>query len=75
MSRTTAQLEAAALAVPCTTHGVPAGAACPDGGACIDRYGLPPQQWAGWFERDGASPATQAQPGCVDTALRPFGLA
>jgi hypothetical protein len=55
VSRTTAQLEAEALAVPCTAHDVPAGAQCPDGGACMDRYGLSPQQWAGWFG-DGAEP-------------------
>jgi hypothetical protein len=53
--RTTAQLEADALAAPCTKHGVPAGEHCPDGGACMDRYGLSPQQWAGWFG-DGAVP-------------------
>ncbi len=51
MSPTTAQLEAEALAAPCTAHGVPAGAQCPDGGACMDRYGRSPQQWAGWFAR------------------------
>jgi hypothetical protein len=55
VSRTTAQLEAEALAVPCAAHDVPAGAQCPDGGACMDRYGLSPLQWAGWFG-DGASP-------------------
>ena len=53
MSRTTAQLEAEALAVPCAAHDVPAGAQCPDGGACMNRYGLSPQQWTGWFG-DGA---------------------
>jgi hypothetical protein len=53
--RTTAQLEADALAAPCTKHGVPAGEHCPDGGACMDRYGLSPQQWAGWFGDGGPS--------------------
>ncbi len=51
MSRTSLQLEADALSVPCTTHDVPADAECPDGGACMDRYGLSPQQWTGWFEQ------------------------
>jgi hypothetical protein len=51
VSPTTARLEAEALAVPCTAHGVPAGAQCPDGGACMDRYSRSPQQWAGWFGR------------------------
>jgi hypothetical protein len=61
VSRTSAQLEADALAVPCATHDVPAGAPCPDGGACMDRYGLSPQQWVGWFGHDGSERAS-AQP-------------
>jgi hypothetical protein len=63
VSRTTAQLEAEALAVPCAAHDLPAGAQCPDGGACMNRYGLSSQQWAGWFG-DGAGPigGTAAQP-------------
>jgi len=56
VSRTTAQLEAEALAMPCAAHDVPAGEQCPDGGACMDRYGLSPQQWVGWF---GAGPSAQ----------------
>jgi hypothetical protein len=54
MIRTTAQLESDALAAPCATHDVPAGAECPDGGARMDRYGLSPQQWTGWFGRNGS---------------------
>lgn len=59
VSRTSLQLESAALAVPCGTHRVPAGAECPEGGACMDRYGIAPDRWGGWFERDGfgAAPA------------------
>jgi hypothetical protein len=57
VSRTTAQLEAEALAVPCAVHDVPAGEPCPDGGACMDRYDLSPQQWAGWFGDGSASSA------------------
>ena len=61
MSLTTRQLEAAALSVPCPEHQAAAGAECPDGGACLTRYGLSPAQWAGFFvpagrsDRDGAS--------------------
>jgi hypothetical protein len=64
VSRTTVQLEAEALAVPCAAHDVPAGEQCPDGGACLDRYGLSPQPWAGWFG-DGGRPAgeTATAPG------------
>jgi hypothetical protein len=58
VSPSTAELETAALTVPCATHGVPAGAECPDGGACMDRYGVTPQQWGGWFERDGCGLAS-----------------
>jgi hypothetical protein len=61
VSPTTAQLEARALAVPCTTHGVPASAQCPDGGACMDRHGLSPQQWAGWFGRGSETAAPSRQ--------------
>lgn len=64
MSATSLQLESAALTVPCATHRVPAGAECPDGGACMDRYGVSPGQWGGWFERDGggAAAATASRP-------------
>jgi hypothetical protein len=55
VNRTSLQLEAAALTVPCTTHQVPAGTECPAGGACMDRYGVSPEQWRGWFG-DGHSP-------------------
>jgi hypothetical protein len=59
VSATSLQRETAALAAPCATHQVPAGAECPDGGACMDRYGVSPGQWGGWFERDGAGAATR----------------
>ena len=62
MSRTTAQLEADALAVPCAAHDVSAGEQCPDGGACMDRYGLSPQQWAGWFGDDSGTIGVTAPP-------------
>jgi hypothetical protein len=62
VSPTSAQLEAAALAVPCTVHGVPADMPCPDGGPCMDRCGLSPLQWAGWFGRGGETPAAPRQP-------------
>jgi hypothetical protein len=59
VSRSTIQLEADALAVPCTTHQAPVGTPCPGGGACMDRYGASPRLWAGWF-----CPATApSQPG------------
>ena len=61
MSRSTAQLEAEALAVPCAVHDIPAGAQCPDGGACMDRYGLSAQQWAGWFGRVSETAAASRQ--------------
>jgi hypothetical protein len=63
VNRTSVQLEAAALRVPCSTHQAPAGSECPDGGACMDRYGLSPDAWAGWFTRDGDSPASPPAPG------------
>jgi hypothetical protein len=54
------------MSMACSTHEVPAGTECPDGGACMDRYGISPEQWAGWFERDsgpaGSQPGT-AGPG------------
>lgn len=59
MSRTSLQLETAALTVPCSTHRVPAGTECQGGGACMDRYGVAPEQWADWFERDGCGLTSQ----------------
>lgn len=53
MSRSSLQLEADALSVPCATHQAPAGTPCPGGGACMDRYGASPGQRAGWFGHDG----------------------
>jgi hypothetical protein len=68
VSRTSLQLEADALSVPCTTHDVPADTECPDGGACMDRYGLSPQQWAGWFEPSRPrQPAPQRSDGYYET--------
>jgi hypothetical protein len=62
VSRTSLQLETAALTVPCATHQAPAGTECPDGGACMDRYGVSPEQWRGWFEREGSSPTASGRP-------------
>jgi hypothetical protein len=39
-----------------------AGTECPDGGACMDRYGVSPEQWGGWFERDGCSLTATGRP-------------
>jgi hypothetical protein len=57
VKRASVQLETAALLVACRTHQVPAGTECPQGGACMDRYGVSPEQWGGWFERDGSGSA------------------
>jgi hypothetical protein len=72
VKQTSVQLETTAMSMACSTLEVLAGTERPDGGACMDRYGISPEQWAGSSATPGPRSASRAREGLAgDRAQHP----